>query len=258
MIKNLIIKCLSLIIPTKILKIIESIIHGALGRGIEFGVVDEIKILKKFLKKDVRIIFDIGANYGDYTNELLKHFPNSNFYLFEPGELPYRHLLERFKNYPKIKIYNYAISNDDSSKILWYDKKGSGRASLYKRRIEDSYAKFDKYEEVKSISLNTLSENIFKDDLFVIDFCKIDTEGHEFAILDSFKNNFNKFKFIQFEFGGTNIDSRVYFQDFWYLLKSDFDIYRIGPTRPILIKEYTEKDEVFIFSNYLAVNKNLI
>ena len=256
MIKNIIIKFISLVFSLKILKIIEGIIMGALGKGVEFGVLNEIQTVKKFLKKDVKIIFDIGANYGNYTNELLKHFPSSNYYLFEPGELPYKHLLNKFKNYPNIKVYNYAISNNNSSKLLYYDKKGSGDASLYERRLEHVNSKFDKFEEVKSISINTFFKNYFNNNLFEIDFCKIDTEGHEFTILHSFKDNFKKFKLIQFEFGGTNIDSRTYFQDFWYLLKDYFDIYRIGPTGPILIKEYSERDEIFIFSNYLAVNKN--
>ena len=73
----------------------------------------------------------------------------------------------------------------------------------------------------------------------------------------SYGDTYEKFKLIQFEFGGTSIDSRTYFQDFWYLLKDDFDIYRVGPTGPILIKEYTERDEIMIFMNYLAVNKKL-
>lgn len=257
MIKKFIITFISLVVPTKILIKIEGIIGGALGKGVEFGVVNEFKTIKKFLKKDIKIIFDIGANYGDYTNELLKYFPSSNYYLFEPGELPYNHLLNRFKNYSNIKVYNYAVSNDNSSKILYYDRKGAGSASLYERRLEHFNNKFDKFEKVKSISLNTLFENNFKDNLFKIDFCKIDIEGHELTVLNSIKDNFDKFKLIQFEFGGCNIDSRTYFQDFWYLLKDDFDIYRISPTGPILIKEYSERDEIMIFANYLAVNKKL-
>lgn len=257
MLRNIVIKIISLIVPIKILIRIEWIIGGTLGKGVEFGVVNEINNIKKFLKKDVKIIFDIGANYGNYTNELLKYFPSSNYYLFEPGELPYKHLLNKFKDYPNVKVYNYAVSNNNSSKLLYYDKKGSGGASLYERRLKHFNNKFDKFEEVKSIQLNTLFKNEFNDDLFIIDFCKVDVEGHEFAILDSIKNNFKKFRFIQFEFGGTSIDSRTYFQDFWYLLKNDFDIYRIGPTGPILIKEYTERDEIMIFANYLAVNKKL-
>ena len=76
------------------------------------------------------------------------------------------------------------------------------------------------------------------------------------TVLNSIKNNFDRFKLIQFEFGGCNIDRRTYFQDFWYLLKDNFDIYRISPKGPILIKKYSERDEAFVMTNYLAINKN--
>ena len=89
-----------------------------------------------------------------------------------------------------------------------------------------------------------------------MNFCKIDIEGHELTVLQSIKKNYEKFSLIQFEFGGCNIDSRTYFQDFWYLLKDNFDIYRIGPSGPILIEKYREIDESFVMTNYLAVNKN--
>lgn len=172
MIKKLIIKLISLIVPLKILIKLEVIIGGALGKGVEFGVINNFR------------------------------------------------------------------------KVLYYDKNGSGGASLYERRQEHFNNKF---EEVQSISLDALLKNEFNNNLFEIDFCKIDTEGHEFTILNSFKDNFKKLKLIQFEFGGTNIDSRTYFQDFWYLLKDYFDIYRIAFNGPILIKEYNERDEIIIF-----------
>jgi len=148
------------------------------------------------------------------------------------------------------------VSDTNSSQLLYYDKKGSALSSLHKRKLDHFNIKFDEYEEVKSISLNTLFKNDFSDKSFKVDFCKIDIEGHELTVLNSIKDNFKKFRLIQFEFGGSNIDSRTYFQDFWYLLKDNFDIYRIGPTGSILIKKYSELDEAFIMTNYLAFNKN--
>ena len=256
MVKNFITKLISIIIPVKILNILEIILDNSLGKGISISLSNEIKSVRKFLKEDVKVIFDIGANYGNYTNELLKYFPKSTYYLFEPGRLPYEHLLNKFKNYPNIRVFNNAISDTNSTQLLYYDKKGSGLGSLHKRKLEHFNIKFDKYEEVKLISLNTLFKNDFDDKSFKIDFCKIDIEGHELTVLNTIKNNFEKFRLIQFEFGGCNIDSRTYFQDFWYLLKDNFEIYRISPAGPILIQKYSERDEAFVMTNYLAVNKN--
>ena len=61
---------------------------------------------------------------------------------------------------------------------------------------------------------------------------------------------------IQFEFGGCNIDTKTYFQDFWYFFKErDFDLYRISPLGLIRILEYKESDEFFTATNYIAKRK---
>ena len=252
----LIIKIFSIILSTKVLNKLEMIVQNCLGKAISFGMENEVNSVRKFLKEEVNIIFDIGANYGIYTDELLKHYPNAKYFLFEPLKEPYQYLVNKFKNYPNIKILNNAVSDKNLSSPIYYDKIGSGAASLTKRRLQHFNVEFDKVEKVELISLNTMFKDDFKNESFKIDFCKIDIEGHEFTVLNSIKDNFGRFKIIQFEFGGCNIDSRTYFQDFWYLLKDNFDIYRIGPSGNIFIKEYRELDESFTMTNYLAVNKN--
>jgi FkbM family methyltransferase len=253
--QKLFIKIFSRIIPVKTLAMLELIFQKSLGKGISLSLANEIKSVRKFLKHDVEIIFDIGANYGNYTDELLKYYPKAKYFLFEPGKVPYQHLLNKFKDYPNIKIFNNAVSDRNSSQPLYYDKKGSGLASLIKRKLDHFDIKFDEFEEVELISLNTLFKDNFDINSFKVNFCKVDIEGHELTVLNSIKKNYDKFSLIQFEFGGCNIDSRTYFQDFWYLLKDNFDIYRIGPSGPILIEKYSEVDESFAMTNYLAVNK---
>jgi hypothetical protein len=63
---------------------------------------------------------------------------------------------------------------------------------------------------------------------------------------------------LQFEFGGCNIDTRTFFQDFWYFFKSyNFDIYRVGPFGVKEIVAYSELDEFFSTTNFIAVNRKL-
>jgi len=257
----IIVKILSIIVPTKILSKFELIFQNSLGKGSymsmeNLSVKNEVKTLKKLLKEDINVVFDIGSNYGIYTDELLKYYPEAKYFLFEPLKEPYQYLVDKYKNYSNIKIFNNAVSDKNLSSLIYYDRIGTGAASLIKRNLQHFNVKFDKVEKVELISLNTM----FKDDLnsksFKVNICKIDIEGHELTVLNSIKNNFEKFSLIQFEFGGSNIDSRTYFQDFWYLLKDNFDIYRIGPSGPIYIEEYRELDETFVMTNYIAVNKN--
>lgn len=65
----------------------------------------------------------------------------------------------------------------------------------------------------------------------------------------------NSIDFIQFEFGGANIDSRTYFQDFYYLLTPYYKIYRILKDGLIAIDAYKEIYEIFLTTNFLAILK---
>lgn len=60
---------------------------------------------------------------------------------------------------------------------------------------------------------------------------------------------------IQFEFGGCNIDSRTFFQDFFYLLKDNYKIYRVLKDGLLEMPIYKETYEIFITINYLAIKK---
>ena len=82
-------------------------------------------------------------------------------------------------------------------------------------------------------------------------------EGHELKALKGAARMINEKKVdvIQFEFGGCNIDSRTYFQDFFYLLKDNFTIYRILRDGLLEMPTYQETHEIFITINYLAVKK---
>jgi len=82
----------------------------------------------------------------------------------------------------------------------------------------------------------------------------LDVEGHEYAVLQGAKELIerNKIQFIQFEFGGCNIDSRVFFQDFFYFLSPKYKIFRVLKDGLYPINEYSENLEVFSVTNYFA------
>jgi len=92
-----------------------------------------------------------------------------------------------------------------------------------------------------------------------INFLKLDVEGHEYKVLQGAKDLIgkNSIDFIQFEFGGANIDSRTYFQDFYYLLTPYYKIYRILKDGLIAIDTYKEIYEIFLTTNFLAISKGI-
>jgi hypothetical protein len=58
--------------------------------------------------------------------------------------------------------------------------------------------------------------------------------------------------FIQFEFGGANLDARTQWQDFFYLLQPNFSLFRVVNDGLWPIEQYRETDEIFTTVNFLA------
>ena len=247
--KKLIIYIFSLL-PDFFLKKLEQIFLISRGKGYNFSLNAEFRNVIKLINK-VEVFIDIGANEGSYTDLILEKFPKAKGYLFEPNTVMHRLLKKKYKNF-NITVFNEALSNRKGYERLYLEKK-TGRSTIIKRRLDHFNIKFEKNYKIK---VNLMSEVFKKNINSDVDFCKIDIEGNEFNCLKGFRDIIKKFKCIQFEFNGCNIDSRIFFQDFWYFFKKiNFELYRITPSGPLLIKNYTEEDENFSMNNYLAINK---
>ena len=207
-----------------------------------------------FLKKNSILCIDIGGNKGAYTEQILKKLPNCSVIIFEPQQSNVAILREKFKHNGNVILEQLAISNKNDNAILYSDKDGSGLASLTKRKLKHFGKNFLNTENIKTIKF----EDYWKEKLNSknIDFCKLDIEGHEMDALVGMGTAINYIDLIQFEFGGCNIDTRIFFQDFWYFFKEkEFDLFRISPLGTIPIINYKESDECFAETNYLAKKK---
>ena len=69
------------------------------------------------------------------------------------------------------------------------------------------------------LKVKTASSYIEEHNIENIDFLKIDTEGFELNVLHGFKDHIKKVKIIQFEYGGTFLDSKVKLLDVVNYLK---------------------------------------
>lgn len=212
-------------------------------------------IQKKLAKESNIIIFDVGANVGDYANALIKIFTeNSKIYSFEPSKKAYALFLEKNRNIDNIVPNNFGFSDIEHSPSLFTNFEGSGLASVYQRKLDHIDIAMDKSEQIQ---LTTIDNYCVKNRIDRINFLKLDIEGHEFSALKGGMNMIinKKIDFIQFEFGGTNIDSRTYFQDFYYFLKDNYNLYRILKDGIFELTRYKETYEIFSAINYLAVKK---
>ena len=219
------------------------------------GEVVALKYVRKKLAsvKEPLVIFDVGANIGKYALLLSKIFrgKNKKIYSFEPS----KKTCAQFKNNcftdKNIEIFNFGLSDKEEKVKLYLDEETSGMASVYKRRLDHFNLSMGMEEEIQ---LKTLDDFCQENDIKKIDLLKLDVEGNELRALEGAKTMLDKktIRFIQFEFGGCNIDSRTFFQDFYYLLKDNYKIYRIVKDGLWEVKDYKEYYELFITTNFLA------
>lgn len=203
----------------------------------------------------VKVFFDVGANCGNYAIEVLARFPTARAHLFEPAGLNLDFLQSRFSQQENVNIHRVAIRDRQEKCFLHADRPGSALASVFKRNLDHFMISFEHREEVEAKTLDQYLGLLGPDEK--LDLLKLDIEGAELSALAGGKKLLSRTRVVQFEFGGCNIDSRTFFQDFWRIFKAlGFKIFRISPLGPVQIADYQEWDEFFITTNYLAVNEN--
>lgn len=228
---------------------------GSSGESVVFELLSAID------SEDLTI-FDVGANQGQYASEASAHLAGGRefaIHCFEPSKNTFRALVETHKAHPKITLNNFGLSDRKAQATLFMETEGSGLASLTKRRLGHFGIPHGRIEE--AVELDTLTSYCAQRGIQRIHLLKIDVEGHELDVLSGARPMLEnrKIDLVQFEFGGTNIDTRTYFQDFFYFFDSlQFELFRILPSRKLLrLPEYRELDEKFRTANYLAASKAL-
>ena len=199
-------------------------------------------------------IFDVGANIGSYARMVLNGFAKPvTIRCFEPSWATFQTLK---KNVPEANVckHNIGLSDQAGELVLYSDAEQSGMTSVYERDLQHIQVSFSKHEVA---TFSTLDEFSASQTIGQIDLLKIDVEGHELAVLKGAHKLIDeqRIRFIQFEFGGTSIDSRTYFRDFWRLLSPNYTLYRIVGNGLRRIDEYSEFLEIFVTVNFLAERK---
>ncbi|MCX2717837.1 FkbM family methyltransferase [Helicobacter sp. MIT 21-1697] len=156
---------------------------------------------------------------------------------------------------PIVFLNNCGLGANEQTMTLYSNAQGSGLASLTQRRLTHHNIDFNQSEQVH---ITTLDKYCVKAQIPHIHLLKIDVEGHELDVLNGALGMFkdDSIDMVTFEFGGCNIDTRTYFQDFWYFFQTyNMNIYRILPNQSLYhIASYNESREQFDTTNYVAIS----
>ena len=242
-------------LPLRSLLILESISQVGLGKGWESGITNEIELVLREIRKlgvERIVALDVGGNQGIWTSTLKALTPNAEVHVFEPSASSFQLLSRNLGSLKDVSLYQCALGNTIKRTFLYSNFETSPLASLTKRELAHQDIQFTNAEEVNLITLDSW----FSDNPSVFpNVIKIDVEGHELEVLKGASSILPHVKIIQFEFGGTDIDSKIFFRDFWYFFSSTrFKIFRATPKGLLEIKKYSENEETFKFMTYYAIN----
>ncbi|NEQ39984.1 MAG: FkbM family methyltransferase [Okeania sp. SIO3I5] len=223
------------------------------GAGAGWALNTEINAAKSVIHTSHPVIFDVGANNGEWSLLLHKMFPESRIFLFEPQPACQKIIME--KQIPNSKLIPNAVSSKRGTVQLYTTDETSVIASLHQR-----YESYLQSRTFYSIDVETITlDSVIEDNgLSCVDFIKMDIEGHELDALKGVTKSLEKgiIKALSFEFGCGNINSRTFFRDFWnFLFPMNYRIYRILPSSRLMpIESYYEDCEYFLsVTNYIAV-----
>ena len=133
-----------------------------------------------------------------------------------------------------------------------------GTNSLYDRQgLEDGWG-MDSAGGKETVALETVDGFCREHGIGRVDFVKIDTEGHEVDVLEGARECLRNgaLRMIQFEYGGTYIDSRRLLKDVFELTAPlDYTVFLIAPDGLIACPRYDQRLENFQYKNFVLLHE---
>lgn len=199
----------------------------------------------------IKLVFDVGANVGNWSKKMIEVNPKAQIHAFEPVPATFEKLKNNAEGFSNIKLNLLGLSSESGKLNFNFYPNSSYLSSAFKNDL----GKERQLIEVDVIQGDQYCE---QNDIQQIDLLKIDTEGFESMVLEGFTSMFesNKIRLVQFEYGPMAIDSKFLLSDFYNFFETKG--FRVGKIYPIWVdfRPYSKEMENFVLSNCVAVHQN--
>jgi FkbM family methyltransferase len=202
-------------------------------------------------------VIDAGANRGDYV-ELVCSEASAvsvpvSVHAFEPAASSHALLWARHGGKPNVRINQVALSDRDGEELIFSDTEGSPLASMFQRDLRAIDIELDRSERVRVARLDTY---VRETALAHIHLLKVDVEGSEFGVLKGAGDFLNPgfIDFIQFEYGGTNLDAGVPLKSFFSLLEPKGFMLGKLMSGGLRVAKYGSWMDNYLYANYVAIS----
>ena len=184
-----------------------------------FDILDfyhQRKILNFIKKKEKKIntFIDIGSHKGKYFDLFAKSYLIKKVFLIEPQKEYFYYLKDKYKDLKNIQIFDCALSNKNGISFFYINHHDL-TSSLNILNHKNTFLKFksilfgvksgEMIRKKTKIKIKTLNNLIKKYKIKQFDLVKIDTEGHEYEVLQGAGTTLKKIKIILIEFRNDNV-----------------------------------------------------
>lgn len=220
----------------------------------------EEKIINFLIEKNLlSILFDVGANVGDYLSMVLEHGKHIKIYAFEPGPRNVEILRNRFSNPDNLTIVSKALSDIEGPMDFFQhvDPKMAGSDSIHDMK-KIGYG----YDTIKhSVDAITLDKFCEHNGINHVSFMKCDVEGNELAVLMGSQGMLMKgaIDYIQFEFGHAARAARVFLYDIYNFLHGcGYEIFTVKPRGLEKFVYSPWEENRYNMANFFAVSSKAV
>jgi len=195
-----------------------------------FEYISEISKLSSLFNFNGGRVLEVGANVGIWGYTLLKLFPNSSIYSFEPNPFPFACLVKNSSHFNNWRIFNSGISNQLEEVNLFYVPEKTGQGSIYKKNSTIDLLNPAEPSSIK-VCLHTLDKVALESKCGGAHFAlvKIDVEGYEQIVLDGLKELSWDYMYVELS---VKRDGRVDIDEFISTLRKTWPLAKLVSSTP--------------------------
>ncbi len=203
-----------------------------------------------------RVLFDVGANVGDWSLAACRHLPAATVHAFEiaaPTAVQLRRSAASCGG--RIIVNACGLGDRDGEITIFHSPESDTATSTLRAAIEVSASSHNIHTITElSAQITTGDAYLKAQDISHVDMLKIDVEGAEFAVLNGFADAFahRAINLVQFEYGEINLRTRTFLADFYeFFTARGFVLGKLYPDG-VAFKPYALAEEDFVGPNYIA------
>lgn len=198
------------------------------------------------------VVFDVGANVGEWTQSMLTAGADVCIVCYEPVPETYARLVESVDD-PRAILVNAALSDAPGTLVI---HTVPSRPDLSSAHVDHGAA-----FEVETLKLRKSTGDAEMTRLGIdrVTLLKIDCEGHDLAVLRGFRETLDdeRVDFIQFEYNHTTLEAGASLKAFFITLGDRYVICRLLPSG-LEVCAYHPALENFAQSNWVAVRLGVL